>query len=108
MAFLRNLLATLVGLFLFTFIGFMILVGIVSVASSGEVPTVKKNSVLYFNLSGILVEKTVEDPIQELISNAPVPVSSMDIIEAIQSAKEDERIKGIYLESGFLLPVNPL
>lgn len=103
MAFLRNLLATLVGLFLFTFIGFMILVGIVSVASSGEVPTVKKNSVLYFNLSGILVEKTVEDPIQELLSNAPVPVSSMDIIEAIREAKEDDRIKGIYLESGFFV-----
>ncbi len=103
MAFLRNLLATLVGLFIFTFLGFMILMGIASVASSGEVPTVKDNSVLYFNLNGILVEKTVEDPIQELLSNAPVPVSSLDIVEAIREAKTDDRIEGIYLESGFFV-----
>ncbi len=102
MAFLRNLLATLVGLFIFSFLGFMILIGIASLASSGEVPSVSDNSVLYFRLNGVVVEKTAEDPIQELFANAPAPVSSLDLIEAIRKAKDDDRIEGIYLESGFL------
>ncbi len=103
MAFLRNLLATLVGLFIFVFLGFMILVGIASVASSGEAPVVSNNSVLYFNMSGVLVEKAVEDPLQELLGSGPLPISVMDVVDAIKSAKEDDRIEGIYLESGFLV-----
>ena len=102
MAFLRNLLATLVGLFIFSFLGFLIFLGIVTVASSGEIPKVNDNSVLYLNLNGVIVEKAIDDPFQEIFQNGPGPMSLVDILAAIDAAKEDERIKGVYIESGFM------
>lgn len=102
MAFLRNLLATLLGLIIFTFLGFFMLIGLVASASADEVPSVKTNSVLYFPMSGILMEKTVEDPFLNAFADGPKPLSLLDIITAIERAKYDDRIKGIYLEPMYL------
>jgi protease-4 len=102
MAFLRNLLATIVGLFIFTIISFFMLVGIVASASADEVPTVKTNSVLHFSMTGILQEKAVEDPFLTVFADAPPVHSLLDIITAIKRAKTDDRIKGIYIEPMYL------
>lgn len=103
MAFLRNLLATLVGLFIFSFIGIFILIGIIAAASSTDaVPEVKDNSVLHLNLSGFVVEKALDDPFQEFLGGGPSPISLLDLLDAIRSAKTDDRIRGIYLEPKFL------
>lgn len=102
MAFLRNLLATILGLIIFTVLGFFMLIGIVASASSEEVPTVKSNSVLYFPMSGILLEKAVEDPFLNAFADGPKPQSLLDIIAAINRAKTDDRIRGIYIEPMYL------
>ncbi len=102
MAFLRNLLATIVGLIIFTIIGFFMLIGIVASASADEAPTVKSNSVLYFPMTGILQEKAVEDPFMTAFADAPPVQSLLDIITAIGNAKTDDRIKGIYIEPMYL------
>ncbi len=102
MAFLRNLLATLLGLIIFTFLGFFMLIGLVASASADEVPSVKSNSVLYFPMSGILMDKTVDDPFLNAFADGPKPQSLLDIITAIENAKYDDRIKGIYLEPMYL------
>lgn len=102
MAFLRNLLATLVGLFIFSIVGFFIFMGIIAAASADEAPNVKNNSVLYFDMQGVLVDKAADDPFLDALNNGPKQHSLLDIIEAINSAKYDERIKGIYLEPMYL------
>ncbi|MEO9870999.1 signal peptide peptidase SppA [Ekhidna sp.] len=102
MAFLRNLLATLLGLFIFTILGFFMLVGVVASASADEAPSVKTNSVLYFPMSGILEDKAVEDPFLTAFSDAPPAQSLLDIISAIKKAKTDDRIKGIYIEPMYM------
>ncbi|NQZ77819.1 MAG: signal peptide peptidase SppA, partial [Ekhidna sp.] len=102
MAFLRNLLATLLGLFIFSILGFFMIVGIAASASADEVPTVKSNSVLYFPMSGILMEKAVEDPFLNAFADGPKPQSLIDIVSAIERAKTDDRIKGMYLEPMYL------
>ncbi|WP_420575636.1 signal peptide peptidase SppA [Ekhidna sp.] len=102
MAFLRNLLATIVGLIIFSFLGFFMLIGIVASASADEVPTVKTNSVLYFPMTGILQEKEVDDPFLTVFADAPPVQSLLDIITAIDRAKTDDRIKGIYIEPMYL------
>ena len=56
MQFLKYTLATIVGLFLFSFLMFLVLVGIVAVASSEGEVSVEKNSVL---------ELKLDKPIQE-------------------------------------------
>ena len=104
MAFLRNLLATLVGLFIFSILGFFILIGVMGAlaASGDEVPTVKENSVLYLPLSGVIVEQVVENPIEEMLGEETTQLELMDAVNAILAAKEDDKIKGIYIETKFL------
>lgn len=102
MAFLRNLLAVLVGLFLFSILGIFVFAAVVASASSEKAPSVKENTVLYFSMGGILEEKAVEDPLLEAFANAPTNHSLLDLIQAIKAAKDDDRVKGIYLEPKYL------
>lgn len=102
MAFLRNLLATIVGLTLFSIFGFFLLVGIISAATAEDAPVVKPNSVLYFPMTGILQEKAIDDPFLTAIGDAPPMHSLLDIVTAIDRAKTDDRIKGIYIEPMYL------
>ncbi len=95
--------ATLVGLFIFSFISFFIFAGIVSSLEKQDIPQVKDNSVLYMKLNGILQERVVEDPLQEIFpSSGPRMQSLMDILEVLKNAKDDDRIKGIYMEHQML------
>ncbi|RED96616.1 signal peptide peptidase SppA [Marinoscillum furvescens] len=100
MAFLRNLLATILGLFIFFFLLVMMVSGIA--ASAEAQPEIKSNSVLHLKLSGVVVEKAVDDPLQEVLGNGPAPISLLDLIDAIKAAKDDDKIEGIYLEPQFL------
>jgi len=102
MAFLRNLLATLVGLIIFSVIGVLLLVGIVAAASEKEAPQVKENTILHFRMSGIMKEKAIDDPLFKAFGSTPKIHSLLDIIAAISDAKTDERIKGIYIEPMYL------
>lgn len=102
MAFLRNLLATIVGLFLFFTIGFFVFAGIIAAASSEEAPTVKSNTILHFPMSGVLQEQALDDPFLEAFGSGTSVYSLLDMLEAIRFAKNDERVKGIYIEPMFL------
>lgn len=104
MAFLRNLLATLTGLAIFSIVGFFLLIGIIGAisASSETIPEVDENSVLHLNLNGVIVEKAIDDPLQDLLGGGPAPISLIDLVQSIEVAKTDDRIKGIYLEPKFL------
>ena len=102
MAFLRNLLATLVGLIIFFVVAFLLVVGFIASASQEEIPTVQANTILYFPMSGIIKEKAVDDPLLEALGNAPKVHSLLDIVSAINNAKTDNRVEGIYLEPMYL------
>lgn len=102
MAFLRNLLATLVGLVIFSIAGLFIFAGILGAASTEDLPKVSPNSVLYFDMSGVLLDKAADDPFLDAINNGPTQHSLLDIIASIRKAKTDSRIKGIYLEPLYL------
>ncbi|WKN40531.1 signal peptide peptidase SppA [Tunicatimonas pelagia] len=105
MIFLRNVLATLVGLILFFGLIFAIFGGIIAAASQEPEVEVKENSVLHLKLNKPIVERKMDDPFSEL----PLPgfddgtIGLLQIRSAIQAAKEDESIKGIYLDAGLSL-----
>ena len=103
MKFLRNLLAVLTGLFIFSIIGFIILMGIISAASTERLVKIKDNSVLQIVMNGNLVEREVEDPLSELSlpGMGPMEMGLKEIKQAIRHAATDDKIKGIYLEPGF-------
>ncbi len=103
MAFLRNLLATIVGLFIFSMFGFFILIAIIGAASQEEIPVVEENSVLWLKLNGIVKERVLDDPLEDLFPNAsPRMIGLLDLVESIRAAKDDPNIEGIYMEHMYL------
>ena len=105
--FLQYVLASIVGFVIvsiFTFIMFFVMLGAL-MASSGEQPKVDDNSVLKISLSGTLVDQApAENPITALLgNNGATTTQGLDqLIDAIKVAKENDKIKGIYLEGGSL------
>ena len=105
--FLQYVLASIVGFVIvsiFTFIMFFVMLGAL-MASSGEQPKVDDNSVLKISLRGTLVDQApAENPITALLgNNGATTTQGLDqLIDAIKVAKENDKIKGIYLEGGAL------
>lgn len=92
----------LTGIVLF-FIGMMIIIGIVS--SSDTETVVKKNSVMMLDLNGVLEERTqesLEGIFSTLSGNESNVYGLDDILASIKKAKENENIKGIYIQASML------
>lgn len=103
--FLKYVLATIVGLLIFFFIGILLLVGIAaSTASKGEVE-VAANSVLELKLDKPISERDPEDPFAELgfSFGGFSSTDGLDQIKAsIRRAKNDDDIEGIFLNMTFV------
>ncbi len=101
MIFLRNVLATLVGLIVFFGLIFFIFAGIIAAASQDAEVEVEENSVLHLKLNKPIVERDPDDP----FSNLPFPgmdnsvLGLLEVRNTIKAAKEDENIQGIYLDA---------
>jgi len=102
MRFLRTVLATLVGLILFFGIAILILVGIASSASTQQEVDIEDNSVLKIELNQPIVERDTEDPFSTFLfpGTNQGAIGLLSLKEAIKSAKDDGRIRGIYLDAG--------
>ena len=105
--FLKFTLATVTGIILSSIVLFIIgmvtLFGIVSTADTETI--VKKNSVMMLDLNGVLVERTQESPLgilSQLFSDDSNTYGLYDILSSIKKAKENENIKGIYLQASML------
>ena len=98
--FFKNVFATMLGLFLFgivmSFMGFMCLIGII--ASSSSTTKIEDNSVLVLKLDGSMTEQEEEN-----MMNSLQGISSLSFegtMKAIKKAKDDDKVAGIYLETG--------
>jgi protease-4 len=105
MKFLRNLLAVIVGLFIYSLIMLFIFIGIISISSAEKKVSVAENSVLHIKLNGNIVEREIDDPFAELgfPGNGPREMGLKEIKEAIRHAKSDDNISGIFLEPRFFM-----
>ncbi len=98
--FLKYLLATLLGLFIFSLLGFFILAGIIGAASSKKDTTVAKNSVLKLDLNEPIRERSSENPFAVFTGNGDASVLGLiEIKEALKKAKDDDNIRGIYIDA---------
>jgi len=97
MRFLGNVLATIVGLFVFLMLFFfgIVLIAVVFGGDTEEV-TIKNNSVIELNLGHIKNDYAgkYKDPWMTILADGE-KVGLSDIINAIESAKTDDDIKGI-------------
>lgn len=102
--FFKNVFATVLGLFLFC--GLFVVFGIISLigtlATSSSTPVVEENSVLVLNLEGEITEKGINDPFSELFGSSFSSTGLNDILSAIEKAKENDKVKGIYIKSGLI------
>src|SRR4051812_5779480 len=102
--FLKFVLATLVGLFLFCFLGFLFLIGIAASAGKDKKATVAANSVLKLDLNYKIPEKSDDNPFAGIsvfnLKPSKKAIGLTEIQECIAKAKTDDNIKGIYLELG--------
>ncbi len=110
MKFLGNVLAVIVGLFIFSILGFLLFFGIVGMiaASSEKEVSVKENTVLHLNLNGrMLVERTAEDEFDLSAFGNPfggdLNAGLVNLKKAISEAKTNENVKGIYLNAGLII-----
>ncbi|MBB1138378.1 signal peptide peptidase SppA [Myroides sp. WP-1] len=95
MKFLRNLLATIVGLFIFFGLLFFIFVAIAAAAGSSEKVIVKNNSVLSLDLSTVQYDYGGKFSYKDFSFNDENKDGVSDVLMAIEQAKNDDRIKGI-------------
>ena len=101
--FFKNVFATVVGIALFfAIIGFFGFISIIGMLASGDSSVnVKDNSVLVLNLKGALQERAEEDIMSQVMGEVNGSAIGLDdILEAISKAKDNDNVKGIYIESG--------
>ena len=107
--FLKYVLATVTGIVLVMVImgvlGAISLVGMAA-ASAGNTQ-VNENSVFTLSLSGQLDERAANNPLSELTGQVSKNLGLDDILTAIKKAKDNEDIKGIYLEAGAFMADTP-
>lgn len=100
--FLKIVLATVVGLVItgvvFTILGIISLAGIMA-ASSGTETVVPKDAVFVLELKGTIVERYESSPLDKFMDNKTTTYGLDDILSSIRKAKENENIKGIYLNA---------
>ena len=101
--FLKYVLATIVGLLLFFFVGFLLVAGIgAAVSSSSDKRTaVKEKSVLKLDLDKPIQERSVDNPFEDFgsVGGSGDAIGLVELKQALKEAKDDENIKGIYLQA---------
>lgn len=111
MKFLGNVLSVIVGLFVFSILSVLIifgLIGIIASSTGDSKVSVKENSILHLDLNGrTLVELTGDDDLDLGFLGNPFGgdfnAGLVNLKKAIEEAKTNENIKGIYLNTGLIL-----
>ena len=104
--FFKMTLATVCGIAIFLVVtGFFLTISLLGMVASDSASTkVKENSVFVIKLDGTISERAEENsPISEILDMGDMSAMGLDnLICAIRKAKDNEDIKGIYLEGGAL------
>ena len=107
--FFKFTLASVLGIVLagiiFTIIGIVSLVGMA--VSSDTETKVQENSILYLNLEGTLSERVEDNPFQNFMGETFTSYGLDDILNSIRKAKDNENIKGIYLQPSVFVAEYP-
>lgn len=103
MNFFKTLIATILGVFLA--LGLILIILLITVASSSQEPEpyIQSNTVLKIGLQGALPARTIENPLDEIISqNTNDKVSLETLKENLHKAQTHDNIKGIWLEIDYM------
>jgi len=104
-SFFKYVLATVTGIIissiLLVVVGLVIIGAMVSSMTADKETVVADNSLLHIDLRHQITERTIPDPFEDLDVPGFTTTKSFglnDILKGIEGAKDDNRIKGIYLD----------
>ena len=104
--FFKMTLATICGIAIFLVVtGLFFIISLVGMIASDSASTkVKDNSVFVIKLDGVISERAEEDsPFNALLGMGDMSAMGLDnLIASIRKAKDNDNIKGIYLEGGMV------
>ena len=104
--FFKMTLATICGIAIFLVVtGLFFIISLVGMIASDTASTkVKENSVFVIKLDGVITERAEADsPLNAILGMGDMSVMGLnDLIASIRKAKDNDDIKGIYLEGGVL------
>lgn len=103
--FFKFLFASMLGFVLTIVLLFILLIAVVAIAGGDDKPEVSNNSVLHVNLDYPIKERSVKNPLAKfdfLGFDSKKTLGLNDILANIKSAKNDDRIKGIYIDASSL------
>ncbi|MBC7655467.1 MAG: signal peptide peptidase SppA [Oligoflexus sp.] len=106
--FFKFVFASMVGVIIATLLLFVILIAGVTavVSSSSETVEIKDNTILHINLNIPIVERSASTPLDNLDIGpfkGEKSIGLNDILKSIKNAKDDDHIKGIYLDVSYLM-----
>ena len=100
--FLASVLGVIVAFLLVWFLAIILMVGVMSsLGSAKSVYTLKENTVLQIDLNGSISDRKSNDFMAGLLSGSSDKSYGLDdILKAIETAKENDKVLGIYLKTG--------
>ena len=102
--FIKYTMATIVGIVLCSII--MTIISIVSIAgmaaSEGMTAPIEDKSILRISLQGTIEEQASENPLAMLAGDEMENIGLDEALEALEKAKDNDKILGVYLEGGAL------
>jgi protease-4 len=102
--FFKMMFASTLGVFvalgLVVMIGVFVMIGLMASVGNQPAYTPPENTVFKLSLNGVLYDNVDDNPFDMLMGNGEQALALIDILKAIRAAKENDNIKGIYLEVG--------
>src|SRR5690606_32382574 len=106
--FFKFVFASMLGVFLtisFFLIIFIAIIGAL-VSSTESSVEIKENTILHVNLNYPIIERSSSNPLED-VNIGPIQGQKVlglnDILKSIRHAKEDNKIKGIYLDVSYVV-----
>ncbi len=101
-SFFKIFFATLLAIIIFNLVLLFFIIGI---SATGEEVAVSDNSFLHLDLNRPIVEMTQDNPFAELgqaFGGELAPVSLKDILQSLENAANDDKIRGVYVDASFV------
>lgn len=99
--FLKTFFASLLALIIFTIIGVIIIIGMITNAASHDKPIIGNKAVLVLNLSNHFPEQSKDNPLNALINKTENEIPSLyDMVRMLHYAGKDTAVKGVYILCG--------
>ena len=103
MGFFKTFFSSCLGTLVAFIILIVLCISLISILTGEKQEIIGDNSVLVLKLNTPITELEIDDPLAELLPSGQKGIGLIQLKQAIANAKEDPKIKGIYLNTAMLM-----